>query len=151
MKVTIMLTWYSVMEPFSTRTCSSLIHALLMLRSVLFALPIPCLIASSKPLAEVALISETFAIGIWSSFVVGVREKGDVTEDEPEIVYLSIERSVHQEVDCRLRLVARHKALAEVAREIVVGGLRLGLENAADRIRKAVLHVEAGKCGEDAL
>jgi hypothetical protein len=69
MKVTIMLTWYSVMASLLTRTCCSLIHALRTLRSVLFALSSPCLIASAKPVVEVALISDTFATEMSSSLV----------------------------------------------------------------------------------
>src|SRR6185436_20828300 len=56
-----------------------------------------------------------------------------------------------QEIHCRRPLVAWDKTFPEVASEIVVGGLRPGLDNVADRIREAPLHVEAGKCGEDAL
>src|SRR5262245_14730883 len=64
---------------------------------------------------------------------------------------LLLERSVHQEIHGRRPLVAWHETLPEVPREIVVGGLRLGFDNAADRIGEAPLHIEAGKCGEDAL
>src|SRR3972149_1335060 len=63
-----MLTWYSVMAPLVSLTCCSLIHALWTLRTVLFALSIPCVIASSKLLVEVTLISETFATDISPSF-----------------------------------------------------------------------------------
>src|SRR5258708_10607471 len=41
--------------------------------------------------------------------------------------------------------------MAEVARNVVIGGLGFGTDDAADRVREAVLHVEAGKCREDAL
>src|SRR5512147_3224066 len=61
-----------------------------------------------------------------------------------------LERSVHQEIHGRRPLVAWHETLPEVPREIVVGGLRLGFDNAADRIGEAPLHVEAGEFGEDA-
>src|SRR6185503_19450717 len=63
---------------------------------------------------------------------------------------LLLERSIQQEIHGRGPLVAGHETLPEVAREIVVGGLRLGLDDAADRIGEAPLHPEAGKCGEDA-
>src|SRR5688500_13478988 len=68
-KVTIMLTWYSVMAPSLTRTCCSLIQALRTLRSVLFARASPCWMASSKLFFEVALISDTLAIDIHASFL----------------------------------------------------------------------------------
>src|SRR5207248_916637 len=64
---------------------------------------------------------------------------------------LLLERSVHQVIHGRLRLVARQETLAEVAREIVVGALGPGLDDAADGVREAPLHLEAGKCGEYAL
>src|SRR6266542_3061483 len=64
---------------------------------------------------------------------------------------LLLERSVHQEIHGRRPLVAWHETLPEVPGEIVVGGLRLGCDDAADRIREAPLHLEAGTCGEDAL
>src|SRR4051812_41184502 len=70
---------------------------------------------------------------------------------EADRASLSLERGVHQKIHRRGPLVAWDKTFPEVAREIVVGGLRLGLDNAADRIREAPLHVEAGECGEDAL
>ena len=57
-----MFTWYSDGRPFSTPTCSSLIQALLTLRSVFSARVIPYWIASSKLLVDVALISEILAI-----------------------------------------------------------------------------------------
>lgn len=60
MKVTIMLTWYSLMAPALTLTCCSLTQACLTLRSVLLALARPCWSASSKLLVEVALISATY-------------------------------------------------------------------------------------------
>jgi hypothetical protein len=60
--VTIMFTWYSDRRPFSTRTCCSLIQMLLTSRSVWVARVIPCWIASSKLLVDVALISEILAI-----------------------------------------------------------------------------------------
>src|SRR5687767_4941306 len=69
MKVTIMLTWYSVIFPFSQRTCCSLIQAPRTFRSVFEARVRPCWIASSKLLGDVALSSETFATDIASSFV----------------------------------------------------------------------------------
>lgn len=59
--VTIILTWYSVILPFSTRTCCSFIQAAFTFRSVLAARVIPCWIASSKLLVDVELISEIFA------------------------------------------------------------------------------------------
>src|SRR5512140_2285120 len=65
MKVTIMLTWYSVMASSLTRTCCSLIHELRTLRSVLFARAIPSLIAASNLVVDVALISDTFATDIF--------------------------------------------------------------------------------------
>lgn len=37
----------------------------------------------------------------------------------------------------RLLFIARHKTPAEVAREIVEGGLRLSLDDAAHRLREA--------------
>jgi len=45
---------------------------------------------------------------------------------------LLLERSIHQEIHRRRPLVAWDKTFPEVAREIVVGGLRLELDNAAD-------------------
>jgi hypothetical protein len=65
--VTIMLTWYSEIEPLLTRTCCSFTHALLTLRNVLLALASPCYSASSKLFVEVAVISETLATEIESS------------------------------------------------------------------------------------
>lgn len=53
----------------------------------------------------------------------------------------------NQEVHGRLRLVARHKTLAKVAREIVVGSFRLSLDDLEHRIPEAPLHVEARKFG----
>lgn len=50
-----MFTWYSEIDPLSTRTCCSLIHALLTLRRVSFALLSPDLIASSKLVDDVEL------------------------------------------------------------------------------------------------
>src|SRR5262252_2783395 len=51
----------------------------------------------------------------------------------------------------RHRLVVRHETLSEIAREVVVRGFRLGLEDPADGIAEAALHVEPRECGEDAL
>ena len=48
------------------------------------------------------------------------------------IPHLLLERSIHQKIHRRRPLVAWDKTFPEVAREIVVGGLRLGLDNAAD-------------------
>src|SRR5258705_2966843 len=62
-----------------------------------------------------------------------------------------IERTVHQEIHCRLCFVARDKSLAEVAREIVVGGLGPRLDDAADRIDEGLLHAKTRKFGEDVL
>ncbi len=67
MNVTIMFTWNSVMDPPGTRTCGSLIQALRTLRRVLFALAMPCSMASSKPVVEVTRISETLATDLTSS------------------------------------------------------------------------------------
>jgi len=61
------------------------------------------------------------------------------------------EGSVHQKIHGGWSLVARHEPLAEVAREIVVCGLRPGLEDSADRIREAPLHSESRKRIEDAF
>ena len=48
------------------------------------------------------------------------------------IPHLLFKRSIHQEIHRRRPLVAWDKTFPEVAREIVVGSLRLGLDNAAD-------------------
>ena len=46
--------------------------------------------------------------------------------------HLLLERSVYQEIDRRRPLVSWDKTFPEVTREIVVRGLWLGLDNAAD-------------------
>src|ERR1043165_9704920 len=70
-----------------------------------------------------------------------------VLEVTPQLL---LERSIHQKIHGRRTLVTVDEAFPEVASEIVVGGLRLGLDNVADRIREPPLHFEAGKCGKDA-
>src|SRR5215475_3094691 len=67
------------------------------------------------------------------------------------VMALLVERCIHQIVHGRRGLVTRYEALAEVAREVVIGGLGPGPDDGADRVREAVLHVEAGKCREDGL
>src|SRR5258705_4738747 len=64
---------------------------------------------------------------------------------------LSFERSVHQHVYGRRGLVRRHETLAELAREVVIRGLGPGLDDATNRVREALLHVEARKRREDAF
>src|SRR5262245_22651756 len=67
------------------------------------------------------------------------------------VMALLVERCIHQVVYGRRGLVTRYEALAEVTREVVIGGLGPGPDDAADRVREAVLHVEAGKGREDGL
>src|SRR6267142_4175187 len=98
-------------------------------------------IGKRSPLCPLCLCGESYAPGPTGAPLHRWRRPG----------LLLLERSVHQEIHGRRPPVARHETLPEVACEIVVGGLRLGLDNAADRIGEAPLHVEPGKCREDAL
>src|SRR3954465_6702925 len=59
-----MLTWYSLISPFSRPTRCSLIQALLTFRSVFVGRATPCLMASSKLWVDVELISVTRAIAM---------------------------------------------------------------------------------------
>src|SRR6185295_8974775 len=52
---------------------------------------------------------------------------------------LFVEGSVHQQVDGRHSLVARHETLAEVTQEVVVTRLRPLLDEAAARLAESVL------------
>jgi hypothetical protein len=45
---------------------------------------------------------------------------------------LLLKRSLHQKIDCRHRLVARHEALTEVAGEVIIGRVRFGLNDMTD-------------------
>src|SRR5687768_9697345 len=86
-----------------------------------------------------------------SSFIVSVRASGMATSPRWETgsYQLLVERCVEQIVHCRRWLVARHEALAEVARKVVVRCAGACLDNAADGARESLLHFQSRKRVDD--
>ena len=62
-----------------------------------------------------------------------------------------VERGIRDEVDSRRGLVSRYEALTEITREVVVGGLRLRLRNAAKAASHLRFHSKARKFVDDFL
>src|SRR6185369_15589932 len=60
-----------------------------------------------------------------------------------------LERGVQQIIHRGCRLVARHKALAKIASEVVVGSGRACLDNATDSFSKSLLHSLPWKLCDD--
>src|SRR5262245_52657246 len=78
-------------------------------------------------------------------FVNFVASESRVADRNQRTRALFVERGVCQQVNGRHHFVARHEALAEITKKVVVSRLRSLRDDTTARLAELVLHLQAGK------